>query len=231
MHNTYNQVEQSINIRMDKYRLKVETEIDLMQLNNAEEKIIKDSLFNSRIHYYYQTPKNYVTTQQTITQQTNYGLYNSTSRYNSFNSGLFGGFGSNANTNSQNVLNENNLQNKTHTSLFRLILERNMEPLIHLLLANNLSYGMAVMDGIRAFKFSLVNKILERVHADEQLVYSNQEGQNLWHTVAMFSSTCPPLELLNIIKTFINNKKIDACKADSLGRNQLHLAAAFNNVN
>jgi len=39
-----------------------------------------------------------------------------------------------------------------------------------LMLANNISYGMAVMDGIRAFKFSLVNKILERVHSDQQLV-------------------------------------------------------------
>lgn len=47
----------------------------------------------------------------------------------------------------------------------------------------------------------------------------------------MFSSTCPPLELLNIIKTFINNKLIDACKADNLGRNQFTLAASFNNVN
>jgi len=69
-----------------------------------------------------------------------------------------------------NINKENNLDSLTHTSLFRLILERNMEPLIHLLLANNISYGMAVMDGIRAFKFSLVNKILERVYSDKQLV-------------------------------------------------------------
>jgi len=62
--------------------------------------------------------------------------------YSGYSGGLFGNnsFGNNTmNNNSQTVLNENNLQNKTHTSLFRLILERNMEPLIHLLLANNLS--------------------------------------------------------------------------------------------
>jgi hypothetical protein len=61
------------------------------------------------------------------------GLFNN----NSFGNNLFGN--NTNNTNSQTVLNENNLQNKTHTSLFRLILERNLEPLIHLLLANNLS--------------------------------------------------------------------------------------------
>jgi len=82
------------------------------------------------------------------------------------NNSLFG----NTNANSaQLVQNENNLNTLKHVSLFRLILERNMEPLIHVLLACNLSYGNGVMDGIRAYKFSLVNKILERVHSDGQL--------------------------------------------------------------
>jgi len=106
-----------------------------------------------------------------------------------------------------------------------------MEPLIHVLLACNLSYGNGVMDGIRAFKFSLVNKILERVYSDDQLNFINTDGQNLWHTTAMFSATCPPLNLLTIIKKFKSNTKIDFGLADNQGRTQLHLAALFNNTN
>lgn len=95
-------------------------------------------------------PANYAVQQQTVQAQNTYTQMSYNSGFSSYGFGntnsLFGNqlygsqlFGSTNANSAQLVQNENNLNTLKHVSLFRLILERNMEPLIHVLLACNLS--------------------------------------------------------------------------------------------
>lgn len=95
---------------------------------------------------------------------------------------------------------------------------------------SNLSLGNGIMDCIKSNKFALVKNILKKVVDTSQLVYTNAEGQNLWHTIAIHSKVCPPMDLLNIIQTFKDIKEIDFCATDLKKRSQLHMAALCNNT-
>ena len=144
----------------------------------------------------------------------------SAANYGVFGGGLFG------NSFGQNYYQQNNeakLAEGTY-SMFKAAIIQGWQGLAYLLLFHGYPYMLAMQDAMTQNKFLLVKTLLAKVSDNSVLQQVNENGQNLFHTLAIYGSGADN-EIAKIICDQLIDRNVDTHVLDNFGRNPLHYAA------
>ncbi|CAG9315884.1 unnamed protein product [Blepharisma stoltei] len=110
-------------------------------------------------------------------------------------------------------------------SMFRAAIIQGWQGAAYLMLYNGYPYMLAMQDAMNEMKFKLVKTLLAKVGDDKKLQEINEDGQNLFHTLAIKGSAADQ-EITQIICDELFERGVDLFAVDNKGKTPLHYAAA-----